>query len=140
MEKQNILVNIHGSHMGDGDEDSMELFTEGMLTYDNGIYTIEYDESEMSGIENTRTTLTIDGERVQLKRVGGLETEFVFLKSRVFEAAYDTPFGMMQLSLLPTQIASTLSKEKGKIDLEYVITVGDQKAVNKLNINYRLKN
>ena len=66
-----------------------------------------------------------------------METEFVFLKSRVFEAAYETPFGMMQMSVLPTQILSELSEEKGKINLEYVIRIGDQQAVNKLNIDYK---
>ena len=52
-------------------------------------------------------------------------------------AAYETPFGMMEMSVLPTQVLSELSCEKGNIDLEYVIRVGDQQAVNKLNINYK---
>ena len=137
MVQNNILLNVRGSQADEEDNHEMELFTEGMLTCDNGKYTIEYDESELSGMENTRTSLTIDGDRVQLKRTGLVETEFVFLKSRVFAAAYDTPFGMMEMSVLPTQVLSELSADKGNIDLEYVIRVGDQQAVNKLNINYK---
>ena len=134
---QNIMVNIRGSQADEYDDSTMELYTEGMLTHDGGKYIIEYDESEISGMENTRTSLTVEGDRVQLRRTGAVETEFVFLKSRVFEAAYETPFGMMQMSVLPTQILSELSEEKGKINLEYVIRVGDQQAVNKLNIDYK---
>ena len=134
---QNIMVNIRGSQADEYDDSTMELYTEGMLTHDGGKYIIEYDESEISGMENTRTSLTVEGDRVQLRRTGAVETEFVFLKSRVFEAAYETPFGMMQMSVLPTQILSELSEEKGKIDLEYVIRIGDQQAVNKLNIDYK---
>lgn len=134
---QNIMVNIRGSQTDEYDNNTMELYTEGMLTHDDGKYIIEYDESELSGMENTRTRLTVDGDRVQLLRTGLVETEFVFLKSRVFEAAYDTPFGMMQMSVLPTQIMSDLSEEKGRINLEYVIRVGDQQAVNKLDIDYK---
>ena len=133
---QNIMVNIRGSQADEYDDSTMELYTEGMLTHD-GKYIIEYDESEISGMENTRTSLTVEGDRVQLRRTGAVETEFVFLKSRVFEAAYETPFGMMQMSVLPTQILSELSEEKGKINLEYVIRIGDQQAVNKLNIDYK---
>lgn len=131
------MVNIRGSQTDEYDNNTMELYTEGMLTHDDGKYIIEYDESELSGMENTRTRLTVDGDRVQLLRTGLVETEFVFLKSRVFEAAYDTPFGMMQMSVLPTQIMSDLSEEKGRINLEYVIRVGDQQAVNKLDIDYK---
>ena len=134
---QNIMVNIRGSQTDEYDNNTMELYTEGMLTHDDGKYIIEYDESELSGMENTRTRLTVDGDRVQLLRTGLVETEFVFLKSRVFEAAYDTPFGMKQMSVLPTQIMSDLSEEKGRINLEYVIRVGDQQAVNKLDIDYK---
>ncbi|MEA4853109.1 MAG: DUF1934 domain-containing protein [Christensenella sp.] len=137
MVRENILVNIRGSQADEYDSQTMELFTEGMLTCEDGKYIIEYDESELSGMENTKTTLTIEGERVQLKRMGLVETEFVFLKSRVFAAAYETPFGLMEMSVLPTQIYSDVSEEKGNIDLEYVIRVGAQQAVNKLNINYK---
>ena len=96
---QNIMVNIRGSQADEYDDSTMELYTEGMLTHDGGKYIIEYDESEISGMENTRTSLTVEGDRVQLRRTGAVETEFVFLKSRVFEAAYETPFGMMQMSV-----------------------------------------
>ncbi|BDF59691.1 hypothetical protein CE91St36_25080 [Christensenellaceae bacterium] len=137
MIRSNILLNVRGYQADENDNHEMELYTEGMLTCEDGKYIIEYDESELSGMENTKTSLTIDGDRVQLKRTGLVETEFVFLKSRVFAAAYETPFGMMEMSVLPTQVLSELSCEKGNIDLEYVIRVGDQQAVNKLNINYK---
>ncbi len=134
---QNIMVNIRGTQTDEYDDNTMELYTEGKLTHDDGKYIIEYDESEISGMENTKTRLTVEGDRVQLLRTGLIETEFVFLKSRVFEAAYDTPFGMMQMSVLPTQILSELSEEEGRINLEYVIRVGDQQAVNRLDIGYK---
>ena len=137
MIRSNILLNVRGYQADENDNHEMELYTEGMLTCEDGKYIIEYDESELSGMENTKTSLTIDGDRLQLKRTGLVETEFVFLKSRVFAAAYETPFGMMEMSVLPTQVLSELSCEKGNIDLEYVIRVGDQQAVNKLNINYK---
>ena len=58
--------NIRGSQADEYDDSTMELYTEGMLTHDGGKYIIEYDESEISGMENTRTSLTVEGDRVQL--------------------------------------------------------------------------
>lgn len=140
MDKNTILLNVKGSHVHEGEENTLELITEGLLTFDDGKYTIEYDESGLSGVENTKTRLTVEGDKVSLKREGIMESEFIFTKRQMYEAAYETPFGMLQLSVLPTQIASDFSGEGGSIDLEYVVKVGEQSALNRLNINYKLRN
>ncbi len=140
MDRYNILLCVRGSHVEDGEEDTLELMTEGRLIKEDEKYTIEYDESELSGMENTSTRVTVDGDRVHLQRTGLLQTEFVFTKSQRYEAVYDTPFGAMQMAVTPTQIHSNVSSEKGCIDLEYVVQVGDQSMLNRLNIDYRLKN
>ena len=139
MDQFDIILNVRGSHVEGDEENTLELFTEGLLTRENGTYIIEYDESEISGMENTKTRLTINGDNVSLKRMGMLETEFVFSKKQMYEAAYKTPYGMMQMTVLPTQVMSDLSDEKGHIDLEYVINVGEQSAINRLNIDYKLR-
>lgn len=140
MDRYNILLSVRGSHVEDGEEDTLELLTEGRLIKEDEKYTIEYDESELSGMENTSTRVTVDGDRVYLQRTGMLQTEFVFTKSQRYEAVYDTPFGAMQMAVTPTQIKSDVSSEKGRIDLEYVVQVGEQSMLNRLNIDYRLKN
>ncbi len=139
MDSYNILLSVRGSHVEDGEEDTLELLTEGRLIKEDEKYTIEYDESELSGMENTSTRVTVDGDRVHLQRTGMLQSEFVFTKSQRYEAVYDTPFGSMQMAVTPTQIKSDVSSEKGRIDLEYVVQVGEQSMLNRLNIDYRLK-
>ncbi len=140
MDKYDVILNVRGSHVEGEEENTLELYTEGMLTHDDDRYIIEYDESEISGVENTKTRLTVDGDSVWLARSGPMETEFLFSKRQMYEAAYETPFGVMQMSVLPTQILSDVSTEKGDIDLEYVVKVGEQSALNRLNIHYQLKN
>ena len=45
-----ILLTIIGSHRGvDGENSTIELITEGRLFRKDGIYYIEYEESEISG-------------------------------------------------------------------------------------------
>ncbi len=139
MEKYNILLNIRGSHVASGEEDTLELLTEGQLLQEDEKYIIEYDDSAMSGLDNTTTRVTVEGDRVSVKRSGTVETEFVFTKSQRYEAVYDTPYGAMQMSVMPTQVSSDLSSEKGRLDLEYVIQVGEQSVLNRLNIDYKLK-
>jgi len=140
MDKQSIILNVRGSYGEDSENNTLELFTEGSLIEEGGKYIIEYDESAMSGMENTKTRLIIDGDNVCLQRRGGFETEMVFSLRKLYAAAYDTPYGILQMSVLPTQVHSAVSAEKGHIDLAYVINVGEQSAFNKLYIDYRLKN
>lgn len=140
MEKNNIILNVRGSHVEQGEENILELMTEGRLTRDDDKYIIEYEESALSGVENTTTRLTVQGDKLWLNRMGILESEFAFKKRQMYEAAYDTPFGMLQLSVLPTQIESEISEDSGQIDLEYVVNVGGKSALNRLNIHYKRKN
>ena len=135
-----ILLTIKGSHTEGGQEDAMELITDGFLTHENGSYIIEYDESELSGIENTKTRLKVEDECIHLERQGALQTEFVFAKTKPFEASYSTPFGAMQVSVFPTHVQSMLSDKEGNIDLEYIIKIGGAEALNKLYIQYKIKN
>lgn len=137
---QDILLTIKGSHMEGGKEDAIEFITDGLLSHENGSTIIEYDESEMSGIENTKTRLKVENEFIHLERQGALQTEFVFAKTKPFEAFYSTPFGAMQVSVFPTHVQSLFSEMEGNIDLEYVIKIGDAEALNKLYITYKIKN
>lgn len=140
MTRQDIYVNIRGMQTAEDDENAMELFTEGVLTHEGDCFTIEYDESEMSGLDSTKTLLTVEGERIHLRREGDTSSDFIFLKDRLYETAYETPLGVMQMSVLPIQIASDVSEEKGNIDLEYVIRIGEHQAVNRLSICYKARN
>lgn len=140
MYKSNIILNVRGSYGESPYGNTLELFTEGSLTEEDGKFIIEYDESAISGIDNIRTRLIIDKENVRLQRKGGFETEFIFSldNKKMFAAAYDTPYGFFEMSVMPIQVASEVSSEKGHINIEYVINVGDQSAFNKLYIDYRL--
>ncbi|MDL2237111.1 DUF1934 domain-containing protein [Christensenellaceae bacterium OttesenSCG-928-K19] len=140
MDKHDVILNVRGSHVVGGEEDFSELITEGLLSRDEGKCIIEYEESELSGTENTLTCLIVEADKIRLRRTGESSTEFVFRRSQMYETAYDTPFGMIQMTVLPTQITSDISSDKsGSVDLEYVVKIGSYSAINRLNIGYKQK-
>ncbi len=140
MNRYQIVLSVKGSHLEDGEENVLELYTEGVLSHEKGRYMIEYDESEIMGTENTKTRLMIDNDSVWLNRSGFAETELLFYKEQSYDMVYETPFGQIPLSVFPMQVLSNMSVEKGDIDLEYVIKIGDQRTVNRLNIQYKTRN
>ncbi|MGI6154271.1 MAG: DUF1934 domain-containing protein [Christensenellaceae bacterium] len=140
MKRQDIFLNVTGEYVEDGEKSEVSFFTEGWLEKDGKKVIIEYDEGSMSGLDNIVTRLTVEGDKLLLRRIGGFETEFIFDQKKLFEAAYDTPYGYMQLSVLPLVVQSDISESDGIIDLEYVIKIQGQSSFNKLNINYKAKN
>jgi len=140
MDKYDILLNVKGTHCEHDEEATVELITEGSLICDDDKYTIEFDESGLTGVKDTTTRLTVDGDRLWLKRSGALNGELMFAGKRLYETAYKTPGGLMRVSILPTMIKSDVSASKGRIDLEYVINTGSQSAINRLNIDYKKRN
>ncbi len=136
-----IILNVRGSRAYGGEEDTLELMTEGRLfEQGGGKYAIEYQESELPGLPSTTMRVSVDGDAISMGRVGGQDMDFVFQKSKRHEACYTTPMGLMRVMVLPTRVTSEQLNGRGSIGIEYVIEYGEMSALNRLYIDYQLKN
>lgn len=118
-------------------EDVIELVTEGFF-YEEGEYSfITYDESEISGMEGTKTTLMIKEDYVSMKKNGSHISTMVFEKGKRYKSSYKTPYGEMSMEILTKEIY--INKELNpfniKIDIDYEIIIkGFFEGKNKMNI------
>ena len=95
MEKE-VVISIKGMQNFEGAlPDVIELVTEGRLARDGESYTLSYQESELTGLEGTLTTIQVDGEQVTLMRVGEFNSQLVFQEGRRHLSMYNTPYGAM---------------------------------------------
>ena len=62
--KNNAFIKIKGIQTADGDNDVVELMTTGFFARRRGGYVISYEESEATGFEGARTTLTCEEGKV----------------------------------------------------------------------------
>ena len=63
MEKE-VVISVKGIQTYEGTApDAVELVTKGRMAQEGESYTLSYQESELTGLEGTRTTLRIEGER-----------------------------------------------------------------------------
>ena len=70
MEKP-VIISIRGVQtLEEGQEDVMELVTQGILRQEDGELSLTYLESELTGLEGTTTTFHITPERITLHREG----------------------------------------------------------------------
>ena len=124
----------------DGEENVIEMITQGKYYEKNGSIFLVYDESELSGMEGSTTTLKIDDDeerKVMMKRFGSNESKLIFEKGKRYKSIYRTMYGDMDMEVVTSQII-LVKDEEGlkKLDLSYRISVaGDREMKNKLTVD-----
>ena len=123
MEKE-VLISIKGMQKYEGTPpDVMELVTKGRLARDGEGYTLSYQESELTGLEGTLTTIQVEGEQVTLMRVGEFNSQLVFQEGRRHLSMYNTPYGAMSIGVNTRHLMASLTDQGGDIEVDYTIEV-----------------
>ena len=123
MEKD-VVISIKGMQKYENtDPDVIELVTAGRLARDGKSYTLSYQESELTGLEGTLTTIQVDGEQVTLMRVGEFNTQMVFREGRRHLSMYNTPYGAMAIGVNTRHLLAELDDHGGNIEIDYCIEV-----------------
>ena len=123
MEKE-VIISIRGMQKYEGAlPDVIELVTEGRLARDGESYTLSYQESELTGLEGTLTTIQVDGEQVTLMRVGEFNSQLVFQEGRRHFSMYNTPSGAMTIGVNTRHLLAQLTDQGGDIEVDYSVEV-----------------
>lgn len=120
-----VLITIAGTQRFGGEApETIELVTHGTYSYEPGCITLSYVETEMTGLEGTVTTFTIEDEvKATLRRSGRIESTMVFVLGQRDDSLYDTGFGTLLLSVCAKQMTVLLNERGGIFDLEYSIDI-----------------
>ena len=123
MEKD-VVISIKGIQKYENtDPDVIELVTAGRLTRVGESYTLSYQESELTGLEGTLTTIQVDGEQVTLMRVGEFTSQMVFQEGRRHLSMYNTPYGAMAIGVNTRHLLADLTDQGGDIEIDYAIGI-----------------
>jgi uncharacterized beta-barrel protein YwiB (DUF1934 family) len=131
-----VLLTIKGSQAEDPDS-SIEFVTEGRLYKESEGYRIEYDESDLTGNGGVTTNILLENGSVTMSRDGEIDSQMVFLRNSVYESSVSTPYGMMRMNILATNLRSDLSDSSGSVDLDYELKLGDACSTGKLNLSFK---
>lgn len=120
-----VLISISGTQRFAGEEpETIELVTHGTYSYEPGLISFSYVETEMTGLEGVVTTFTIEDERkVTLTRVGKVNSTMVFVPGVRDDSLYDCGYGTLLLSVCARQTTVMLNEHGGIFDLEYAIDI-----------------
>ncbi|WP_066506322.1 DUF1934 domain-containing protein [Abyssisolibacter fermentans] len=122
---KDVKVKIVGKQTGlQGEENTIELITEGKFYKKNDIYYVVYDESEISGMQGSTTTLKIQEHKVQMRRFGTNSSKLIFEKGKKHVTDYITAYGEMTMEVLTNKLNMDISDNgKGKIEMSYRLNI-----------------
>lgn len=118
----NALIKIVGTQTADGEEDVVELTTNGTLERVGDGWKLCYRETEATGMEGTVTQLDVSDGRLTLMRSGTHPSMLILEKNRRHHCNYHTPYGTIDLGTYTSELTYNLHDHGG--ELEFCYTLG----------------
>ena len=119
---KDVWISINSIHgLGDEDEDRLEFTTDGYYSYEDGVGCLSYEESEVTGLEGTRTSLFVMPDQVVVDREGTVTSRMVFKEGLKSAFQYATPFGRANLGINTRRITQNMGDHGGRVEIDYVV-------------------
>ena len=104
-----------------GKAEEVVLETPGVYGEDADCRYLTYEETSLSGMEGTTTTIRMYGDHVTLSRQGSFLQETEYRPGTVAKSEYITPAGPVEITVSSKEITDTVSGGKGRLRLIYDI-------------------
>ena len=138
MKKNAIISVVSRQSDSEDDGDVIEVVTPGKFYKEDNCYYAVYEETEISGMKGTTTTLKIDEEKFTLVRTGTTNTEMKFKKYERDLTLYSTPHGALDLTVDTRELKMDVDDNGGEVFIDYDMIVGNQQVLSTtLQINIK---
>ena len=127
MEKS-AVISIRSFSDLDKDE-VIEVVTPGKFHLGESEFKAVYEESEISGMDGTTTTLVIKDDILVLEREGSTSTRMEFKKGEDVISLYNTPYGMMNINISTKELDIDMDEDGGVIYTKYVLGLEGQPGI-----------
>ena len=127
MEKS-AVISIRSFSDLDKDE-VIEVVTPGKFHLGESEFKAVYEESEISGMDGTTTTLVIKDDVLVLEREGATSTRMEFKKGEDVISLYNTPYGMMNINISTKELDIDMDEDGGVIYTKYVLGLEGQPGI-----------
>lgn len=136
---KNVIISIKGSQQDRGGmDDAIELITDGVFNFENGEGSFSYMESELTGLEGTKTSFSFGPMGVVMTREGTTNSQMIFEEGQKHNFFYDTPFGSATMGVNTKRVVWGMDEHGGNLEIDYFVDY--QQSIighNKFRINVR---
>ena len=118
---KDVVISILSRNFAGEDEDSIDFVTEGLYSFDGEVACLTYLESEVTGMEGTRTSLMIFADKVVVDRDGTITSRMIFKQGEKNAFLYDTPVGSATMHIDTRRILFRFDEQGGEMEIDYVL-------------------
>ena len=99
--KHKAIITVKGQMAGENGDapQTVELVTEGIVYEKEGKTYITYHESEVTGMDGTRTLIKVAPEKIVISRTGTINSQMIFEAGKRNDSYYDTQYGGFTISI-----------------------------------------
>jgi len=135
--KRKAIITVDSAVLNE-DDDMISVVTPGDFYEMEDGFKVEYNETKISGMEGTKTTIIIRKNSFDLIREGTTETKMEFENNKRTVCLYKTPYGIMDVKINTRKLDININEEGGTINTMYILEIGDQTAL-KTNLTIDIK-
>ena len=118
-----VWILIKGVQHLDGESDTVELNTTGVMERTDRGFRLTYDESVSIGMEGVTTCLSVQPDLVTLERQGAMNSLLVLQKGKRTLCNYDTGYGCLTMGVYARAIHIGLADQGGTLDFHYTLDI-----------------
>ena len=118
---KSVIQNLDGG-IPYGEDEVTEAIVFGFMRSTDGGFFLTYSENGEGG--KTVSDVTVEGERVTVRRHGAVESEMVFEVGKSHSSLYEIPPYRFDMTVRATKIRNTLALGSGGLDLFYNMELG----------------
>ncbi len=120
---KDMIISITGVQQGPSGPHAMELVTHGQYGVEREKIVLHYDETELTGLEGTRTSFTVRPRLVELQREGEVTAQMTFEEGEKHYFLYETPFGATTMGVNTNRIRCNMGEHGGQMEIDYSVDV-----------------
>lgn len=109
-----------------GRQQPSEQICFGRMAEKNGTNYVFYEESEVTGLEGTKTTIKWNDERIIILRSGTLDHRQEFCQGLVDKSLYQTPYLKIPLETATKYLYTGFRKGVWNLEIEYLLSHSGQ--------------
>lgn len=136
--KKKAIISVKS--FNDIDEnDVIEVITPGEFFVSEDGFKAIYEETEISGMSGTTTTLTMLEDKLILEREGNVTTKMDFKKGETAVLLYNTPYGAIDMQLHTEDLKLDINEHGGNIEAKYSMELSGQAPIKtSLSVNVKI--
>ena len=136
---KNVVISIKGTQQGvDDEKNTIEMETDGHYSYEDGTARIDYMESELTGLEGTRTDIEAAAGKVTITRTGTLNSQMVFIMGEKNYFMYGTSFGAASIGLDTKTVKTDFDGTGGSLYIKYSLD-SDSRIISRNDLQIQIR-